>query len=72
MANVMNRILVEIQLMETAQAILHMSDNTYQKGDMYCVKVDDVVYKYPVSRIFRVKESYRKEMDPWESFNKKE
>ena len=31
--------------------------NTYQKGDLYCVMLDDLtVYKFPIRHIFRIKE----------------
>ena len=36
--------------------------STYQKGDMFCVEWMDgdvrMVYKYPISTIFRVHETY--------------
>lgn len=52
---------VEIFLMETSQRIVfENATNTYTKGPMYCVylKEEGVVYKYPVSHLFNVKETY--------------
>ncbi len=52
---------VTVQLKETSQYIVHDADNTYQKGDLFCVRVGDFVYKYPIANIFRIVESYSKE-----------
>lgn len=50
---------VVIQLRETSQPLEYESINTYQKGDMYCVYSNDgLVYKFPMSSIFRVVEDY--------------
>ena len=52
---------VSIQLKASSQPIHHdNATNTYQKGDMYCVYVmgEDVTYKYPISTIWRIKETY--------------
>lgn len=55
---------VEIYLKETSQRIkFENAVNTYTKGPLYCVLVQDDettrwVYKYPVANIFNVRESY--------------
>lgn len=52
---------VEIYLQETSQRItFENATNTYTKGPLYCVylKDENTVYKYPLSTIFNVKESY--------------
>lgn len=52
---------VEIYLQETSQRIVfENATNTYTKGPLYCVYLKDegVVYKYPVSNLFNVKETY--------------
>jgi len=51
---------VEIHLESASEPIVHVGvSSSYQKGDMYCIRVGDVVYKYPVLKIFRVKEDYQ-------------
>jgi predicted lactoylglutathione lyase len=56
--------IVEIYLQETSQRIkFENAKNTYTKGPMYCVMVEDPdgkrwVYKYPVENMFNVRESY--------------
>jgi hypothetical protein len=53
--------IVEISLHDTSQPIVHKEVvNTYTKGGMYCVYVDEVVYKYPLANIWRICESYGK------------
>lgn len=48
---------IEVWLDETNTKIEHEAKSTYTKGPMYCVMLKDgTVYKYPVTRIFRVKE----------------
>lgn len=54
---------VEIELKETSQSIVHEAKNTYQKGEMYCVYMGDIVYKYPLSNIFMIKEDYKSSVD---------
>ena len=51
---------VSIQLKETSEPIEHMADNSYQKGNLYCVyvKADEMVYKYPMADIWRIAEGY--------------
>lgn len=52
---------VEIYLQRTSQRIVfENATNTYQKGDLFCVflKEENKVYKYPMSTIFNIKESY--------------
>lgn len=60
---------VRINLEKTSQPIDFQCEvtNTYEKGSFYCVFVqsnpgevpkEGVVYKYPISRIFNVRESY--------------
>ena len=53
-----NTMRVEVHLRETSQVIAHEADNTYQKGDLFCVKVASQVYKYPLANIWRVVEDY--------------
>jgi hypothetical protein len=51
---------VEISLKETSQKITHAdATNAYTKGDMYCVYVSGKVFKYPMTNIWRVEESYK-------------
>lgn len=50
---------VIVELKETSQPIrIDGVKNTYTKGPMFCImqEYDDVVHKYPVANIFRVKE----------------
>ncbi len=55
---------VQVQLRETSQPIHHNEvTNTYQKGDLYCVQVGDVVYKYPIANIWRILEEYGEHME---------
>jgi hypothetical protein len=52
---------VEVYLQETSQRIVfEKASNTYTKGPLFCVyiKEENVVYKYPISNIFNIKESY--------------
>ena len=51
---------VEIFLQKTSQRItFEDAKNTYEKGSFFCVFTsDNKVYKYPISSIFNVKESY--------------
>ena len=51
---------VIVHLKTQSQPITHENViNTYQKGDMFCVYVEgEIVYKYPVADLFRVKEEY--------------
>lgn len=53
---------VEIWLEKSSQGIVHPTvEMTYQKGDLFCIKSirdkDPVVFKYPISTIFCIKES---------------
>jgi hypothetical protein len=56
----MNEIKVIIHLKAQSQPIVHEDViNTYQKGDIFCIYVKgEVVYKYPIADIFRIKEDY--------------
>lgn len=48
---------VTIHLFSQSQPIEHLEViNTYQKGDLFCVKVKDKVFKYVLSHIFRITE----------------
>lgn len=49
---------VQIHLKETSQVIVHDAENTYQKGDFFCVKVNKEVFKYPIANIWRIIEEY--------------
>lgn len=51
---------VKIRLKQTSQAIVYNSaKNAYQKGDLYCVFLnDETVKKYPIADIFDIEESY--------------
>lgn len=54
---------VEISLRETSQKLVYPNAaNTYQKGDLFCVFVEseNVVHKYPLCRIWRIEEEYKK------------
>jgi hypothetical protein len=51
---------VVIELKETSQALTYENvSNTYTKGDLYCVYVDGLVYKFPLGNIWRITETYR-------------
>lgn len=48
---------VRIRLDRTSQALELNAQNTYQKGDMFCVLLEDgSVKKYPLANIFEVHE----------------
>lgn len=50
---------IEIHLYSQSQPMkLTDVDNAYTKDGMYCVLKDQIVTKYPVVHIFRVKETY--------------
>lgn len=50
---------IEIHLLEQSQPIkIEDVENAYTKGGMYCVLKDNIVTKFPLCNIFRVKESY--------------
>lgn len=52
---------VEIYLLGTAQPIIHEGvENTYQKGDLFCIMVKGKSIKYPIQTIFRIVEDYNK------------
>ena len=56
---------VWVWLFESSLPIKHNNClGAYQKGDFYCVLESGTweVYKYPISHIWRVKESYPKEV----------
>lgn len=50
---------IEVHLYSQSQAVkLEKVHNTYQKGTLYCVMLEDgTVYKFPLEHIFRIKES---------------
>lgn len=50
---------VEVHLLhQSSPVIIEDVKNTYQKGDLFCVMGGDneVVYKFPLVHIFRIKE----------------
>lgn len=52
---------VKIYLKETSQEILHTDvKNCYTKGLLYCVysEKNNEIFKYPLTNIFRIIESY--------------
>ncbi len=52
---------VRIWLKETAQPLVYFEvENAYTKGDLYCVFIREknIIYKYPLSNIWRIEESY--------------
>jgi len=51
---------IEIQLKETSKIITHYNViNAYTKGSFYCVYEEgEIVYKYPLNNIWRVREDY--------------
>lgn len=51
---------VKVQYDETSQPVYDgQAENTYTKGPVFVVYVDkETVYKYPLSRVWRVTESY--------------
>lgn len=51
---------VELWLKRTSQPLVYEDVmNTYQKGKFYCVLgYDNIVIKYPIANIWRVKETY--------------
>jgi len=53
---------VLVQLDKTSQPIEHEAESTYEKGDFFCVKVGEKVFKYPKRNIFRVVEDYGKSL----------
>jgi hypothetical protein len=66
-----DKYVVEIQvwLQEQNHPIVHQNAKSYQKGDLFCVYEPEkqVTFKYPISKIWRVREGYpnetREEMD---------
>ncbi len=53
---------VEVWLKETSEPIIYMDYiNTYQKGDFYCIRMRDIVIKYPIDNIWRIIETYKEE-----------
>ena len=53
---------IKIHLLSQSHPIV-MNDvvNTYTKDGMYCIlTMDNLVYKYPMTNIFRVIENYQK------------
>lgn len=53
---------IHIYLKNISQPIVHMNaKNAYQKGSLYCIMIrnyqQEVVYKYPISSIFRTVET---------------
>lgn len=55
-------ITVTVELKETSQPLVYEAENTYQKGDMFCVYIMGAwksrVCKFPVANIWRVTEDY--------------
>jgi hypothetical protein len=53
---------IEVWLDETAQPIVfERARNAYTKGPLYCVYDGTCVHKFPITRLFRVVESYEQE-----------
>jgi hypothetical protein len=51
---------VAIELRETSQKIVYEGvTNTYTKGPLYCVYVDNCVRKHPLDTIWRITEDYK-------------
>jgi len=49
---------VEIRLHKCSKEITHEATSTYQKGDLFCIRLDDgKTVKYPIRDIFQVIES---------------
>ena len=52
-------IAVRVELTETSQPLTYEAENTYTKGDFYCVfTTRGEVHKFPVRNIWRVVENY--------------
>jgi hypothetical protein len=49
---------VKVRLQSNAQPIEFNAQTAYQKGNFYCIQVDEIVIKYPISNIFSVSEDY--------------
>jgi len=50
---------VVVSLKETSQYLQYEAENTYQKGDFFCILLaSGKVLKYPVANIWRVEEEY--------------
>ena len=47
---------VEIRFDRSSDPIVFEDAITYQKGDLFCVRENIVTYKYPIIRIFDIKE----------------
>lgn len=50
---------IEVHLYSQSQPIVHLNvRNSYTKDGLFCVMQDDLtVWKYPVDKIFRIRES---------------
>lgn len=53
----MTKVLVHLYT-QSSPVVIEGVHNTYQKGDLYCVMLNDgkTVYKFPVQHIFRITE----------------
>ena len=53
------RTIVDVHLLHQSSAARYENvRNTYQKGSLFCVMLDDgTVHKFPINHIFRVTES---------------
>jgi hypothetical protein len=50
---------VEVYLYQTSTAIVFENvENTYQKGDLFCIYASGKVHKFPLIHIFRIIEDY--------------
>ena len=52
---------VSIRFLLTSQPVVHEDvENTYQKGDLFCIRTGLNVFKYPIQHIFDITEDYRR------------
>jgi hypothetical protein len=50
---------VSVQYLDQSQPMNYENvDNTYMKGNMFCVKIGEKVYKHPIQQIWRITEEY--------------
>ena len=56
----MKKMNVKVRLSLTSQPLVFYNvTNAYQKGDWYCIYMNNVVRKIPIIRIFDVEETYK-------------
>lgn len=50
---------VKVELKETSQPLIYLrAENTYTKGDLFCVYENGKVYKFPLANVWRITEAY--------------